>query len=349
MGRGVISYRRKVKIVFWGTPNFAVPILQSLLDSKHEVIAVVTQPDKRRNRGSKLNSSPVKELANKNSIKVITPKNIKSEKDILSEIEFTNADIFIVVAFGQILPKEILRKPSLGCWNIHASLLPKWRGAAPIQRSILNGDKETGVGIMLMEEELDTGPILLEKKIDIGILSNLQRVTKDLQDISCIALKEALEIIESSGINKELNLESKLKLTSQSLLNRNLCYAKMINKSELAINWNEKSIDIHRKVMGFSPSVFTFYKAKRIKISSTVPLEYNLKPVLKNYIDLIEKYSVKNGRPGEIIGIEKGIGIIVKTKSSAIIVQNGQVEGKRLVSSDVLIQQLSFSVGEEFS
>ena len=144
-----------MRIIFWGTPEYSIPSLDIFIKSKHKVIAVVSQPDKKRSRGNKLIASPVKSIAEKESIKIYTPKKIRGNIDFINELKSLSFDLFIVIAYGKILPKEILEIPKFGCWNAHASLLPRWRGAAPIQWSLIRGDEFTGVGIMKMNEGLD--------------------------------------------------------------------------------------------------------------------------------------------------------------------------------------------------
>ena len=153
-----------MKIVFWGTPEYSLKSLEAINNSDHELIAVITQPDKKRSRGNKLIPSSVKKYAIKNNIPVMSPHQIKNNEDFINKLKELNSDLFIVIAYGKILSKEILNIPKYGSWNAHASLLPRWRGAAPIQRALLSGDKKTGVGIMKMEEGLDTGDILIEEK-----------------------------------------------------------------------------------------------------------------------------------------------------------------------------------------
>ena len=169
-----------MKIVFWGTPQFSIESLNRIYNSEHNILAVVTQPDRKRARGNKLEPSPIKKRAKELGIKIFTPNNIKTDIEIKNELIKLKADIYIVIAFGQILPEDILETPSYGSWNAHASLLPMWRGAAPIQRSILNGDSETGVGIMYMEKGLDTGPILVQDKISIDPNNNFEYISSKL-------------------------------------------------------------------------------------------------------------------------------------------------------------------------
>lgn len=157
-----------LNIIFAGTPEFSVPPLAALLESEHKITAVYTQPDRPAGRGRKLTASPVKALALEQSIPVYQPKNFKDESD-LAQLEELNADLMVVVAYGLLLPQRVLDAPRLGCINIHASLLPRWRGAAPIQRSILAGDEKTGITIMQMEAGLDTGPMLLKKAVPLAL------------------------------------------------------------------------------------------------------------------------------------------------------------------------------------
>jgi methionyl-tRNA formyltransferase len=165
-----------VKILFWGTPAYAVASLDALVAAGHELVGVVSQPDRRRGRGKALVPSPVKARALELGIPVFTPERIRREPDCQRQLAQLGADLYVVVAFGQILPPEILQQPPLGCWNGHGSLLPRWRGAGPIQWSLIEGDSETGVGVMAMEEGLDTGPVLLERAIPIGLRENAHQL-----------------------------------------------------------------------------------------------------------------------------------------------------------------------------
>ena len=183
-----------MKIVFWGTPKYSAENLINIVNAGHNVIAVVTQPDRKRGRGKTLSPSPVKLAAIDLDIPVFTTQAISKDqttKEILVDLK---ADVYIVVAFGQILPKEILDQPKLGCWNSHASLLPIWRGAAPIQWSIINGDAKTGICIMSMEEGLDTGPVIEQEETIINDSDNLEILTNRLCNLSSKLLIKSLEI-----------------------------------------------------------------------------------------------------------------------------------------------------------
>ncbi len=327
-----------MKIVFWGTPEFCIPIFEAIIRSSHQIICVVTQPDRKRGRGKKLSFSPIKKVALEENIPCLTPENIRNDISSQQSLLDFNADIYIVVAFGQILPKRVLEFPKYGCWNIHASLLPELRGAAPIQWSLINGKKETGVGIMKMEEGLDTGPILLEKKIKIGLIENANYINNKLSKLSSSLIIEALDLIQQlKNSSKEID---DLILTNQDDLKRRKSYARLLHKEDYLINWQESSIKIHQKVLGLYPNAYSFINNKRIKLTQTIPID-------QSYINLMEtetrKYlgiKYKNFIPGQIICFIQGIGIIVKAKNSLLLIKGAKIEGKKELFGDSLIQNL---------
>ncbi|MCP9809935.1 methionyl-tRNA formyltransferase, partial [Cyanobium sp. HWJ4-Hawea] len=186
-------------VLFWGTPAYAVASLDALAAAGHRICGVVSQPDRRRGRGKDLVASPVKARALSLGIPVFTPERIRTDLDCQRQLAELGAAISVVVAFGQILPPEVLAQPPLGCWNGHGSLLPRWRGAAPIQWSLLEGDQQTGVGIMAMEAGLDTGPVLLERAIPIGLLQNAHELAAQLAELTGQLFVEALPSIEAAG------------------------------------------------------------------------------------------------------------------------------------------------------
>ena len=251
-----------MRIIFWGTPEYSVKSLEVLKKSNHEVVAVITQPDKKRSRGGKLIPSPVKEYATKNEIPVYTPETIRDNDQFINKLKEISCDIFIVIAYGKILPQIILDIPKFKSWNAHASLLPRWRGAAPIQWSILEGDEYTGVGIMKMEESLDTGDLLIEKQIKIDSEENLKTLTRKLSNLSSELLLKAISVLEK---NDKENI-NKL-LTKQTDFQRELRYARMIKKSDFIINWENTSTNIYRKVNALYPRAYTTFKNKNLKIS----------------------------------------------------------------------------------
>ncbi len=327
-----------MRIIFWGTPEYSVASLNILNKSDHEVIAVISQPDKKRSRGKKLVSSPVKAFANNEKIPVLTPKIIKGNNDFINELKSLYCDLFIVIAYGKILPKEILEIPKYGCWNAHASLLPTWRGAAPIQWSLLEGDDFSGVGIMQMEEGLDTGDLLLEKKIKIEDEDHLISLSEKLSNLSAKLFMEAISKLE---INMDKNINSFL--TKQKSLGRKIKYARMINKEDYKIDWEKNPIEISRKIKGLYPRANTNFRGKNLKIIKIRILRGSEFPNKNNNLnsDLL--------KPGTIIGVIENEGIVISTKTNPIILLEAKLEGKNISSKMQLIQQLQPIVGEKFS
>ncbi len=235
-----MSSNRPLQVVFAGTPEFAAVALQALFDSSHQVVAVYTQPDRPAGRGRKLRPSPVKVLAMQQGIEVRQPKSLRSE-EAQTGLAALAADVMVVAAYGLILPVEILETPRLGCINIHASLLPRWRGAAPIQRAILAGDTETGVTIMQMDVGLDTGAMLLKRSCAIAVGDTAQVVHDRLAQLGGEAQIEALTALAAGTLTGEPQSEA------QS------CYAAKLSKAEALIDWSRPAIDLARQVCAFNP------------------------------------------------------------------------------------------------
>lgn len=248
-----------MNIVFMGTPDFAVACLEKLIESRHKVLAVFTQPDKPVGRKQILTAPPVKELAVKNGISVYQPVSLKKDNSAVEVLKELNPDIIIVVAYGKILPNEILKLPKFGCINVHASLLPKYRGAAPIQWAVINGDKETGVTVMQMDEGLDTGDMLLVKKTAIDENETSEELFDRLSLIGADALIECLDLIEKGNIAPEKQDESKATFT------------KKITKEMCPIDWSKSAIEIHNLVRGLQtwPCATTVLSGKSLKIHKT--------------------------------------------------------------------------------
>ena len=327
-----------MRIIFWGTPKYSTNTLQALINSNHELLAVVTQPDKKRSRGSKLEPSPVKELADHHRIPTICPHKIKGNNDLVEILREKECDVFIVIAYGKILTKELLDIPKYGSWNAHASLLPRWRGAAPVHWSLLSGDKFTGVGIMEMEEGLDTGNILIEKKIPIAQNDNLITLSNKLSKLSEELVIESLDILERNLLGK------RIETTSQLAMKREIKYARMINKSDYLINLNDTALEITRKINGLYPRAYINFNNKNMKILSA--------KILSIY-ELTNKFDIKikrlNSDPGEIIGIIKDLGFILTTKTDPILILDIKLEGKKSSSKTQLIQQLKPQLNQNVS
>ena len=330
-----------MKIVFWGTPKYAAENLINIVKAGHEVIAVVTQPDKKRGRGKYLSPSPVKQAAIDIGIPVFATHSIRKDqhtKDILTNLK---ADVYVVVAFGQILPRDILEQPKLGCWNSHASLLPAWRGAAPIQWSIINGDAKTGVCIMSMEEGLDTGPVIEQESTIINDSDDLEILTNRLSNISSNLLIKSLEKIElTQKLNKSSRLE-KLNAIDQSKLFGTPSYARQLQKEDYLINWDENAQKIIKKIQGLYPNAYTLFKGKRVKILKVTSL-VNSDQLIKNHNIYTE--SIEQKLPGEIIMINKHDGIFIMTNDYPVQIKHAQLEGKKPTDSYTFSLQSNISV-----
>lgn len=249
-----------MRIIFMGTPDFSVPVLQALVDAGHEVVAVYSQPPRPAGRGKKDRPSPVQLKAESLGLTVRYPVNLRTD-DALAEFEALNADVAVVVAYGLILPQSILDAPKNGCLNIHASLLPRWRGAAPIHRAIMAGDPETGVCIMQMEAGLDTGPVLTCRAISIGETETTLQLHDRLSEIGASAIVDALS--ELGQLSPE----------PQSI--EGVTYATKIDKSEAAIDWSKPAIEIDCLIRGLSPFPGAWFEMNgtRVKVLGSVLVE----------------------------------------------------------------------------
>lgn len=246
---------QSLRVVFAGTPAFAAAHLKELIASHHEVVAVYTQPDRPSGRGKRLTASPVKQVALEHKLSILQPTTLKNE-GAAEELAAWKADVMVVVAYGLLLPKAILETPRLGCINVHASLLPRWRGAAPIHRAIEAGDASSGVTIMSMDEGLDTGPMLSKAAIDITELHTTETLSQALEALGAITLMATLNGLESS-------LETATKQPEEGVT-----YAHKITKDEAVIDWHLSAKEISRKIRALSPApgCFTFYRQERVKV-----------------------------------------------------------------------------------
>ncbi|KAB0479942.1 methionyl-tRNA formyltransferase [Vibrio chagasii] len=313
---------QSLRIVFAGTPDFAARHLAALLSSEHEVIAVYTQPDRPAGRGKKLTASPVKNIALENNIPVYQPENFKSD-EAKQELADLNADIMVVVAYGLLLPQVVLDIPRLGCINVHGSILPRWRGAAPIQRSIWAGDKETGVTIMQMDIGLDTGDMLSIATLPIEATDTSASMYEKLAGLGPDALVECLADIASGKAVAEKQ--------DDELAN----YAKKLSKEEARINWSDDAAHIERCVRAFNPWPMSHFEAEENSIKvwqSRVAEQTSDKPA------------------GTILQADK-TGIYVATGQGVLVLEQLQVPGKKAMSvQDILNSRASwFEVGTQLS
>lgn len=311
-----------MKIVFFGTPQFAVTTLNKLIESPDiEVVAVVTQPDKIRGRGNKVLPSAVKKVALERDFPIWQPSRIKKDRETLDKLNAAKADAFVVVAYGQILSTEILSMPKLGCINIHGSLLPKYRGAAPIQWSIVNGDRITGITTMLMDKGMDTGDILLKAETKINLLDN--------------ALDLAITL---SNQGADLLLETLFKLEQQEITpipqdDSLVTHARLIDKADFAVDWSKNALEIHNQVRGFFPNCAAKLENKKLKIMATVPITETTIEDLPEEYQILKQQSAEllqlKGEPGEVVKNIKNLGALVQTGSGLLLLTQVQLAGKR--------------------
>ena len=338
-----------MNILFWGTPDYAVPTLLALHQAGHQLVGVVSQPDRRRGRGKTLVPSPVKAKALELGLRVFTPQRIKHDESCQQQLAALQADLSVVVAFGQILPKSVLEQPPFGCWNGHGSLLPRWRGAGPIQWSLLEGDAETGVGVMAMEEGLDTGPVLIERNLAIGLLDNGHTLAKRMSVLTADLMVEAMPLIESAGHGSEHERRDRLKVMDQADRPGEASYARMLTKQDHQIDWSDSALTIHRKVMALYPNAVTLWNDKRLKIQHCEPLIERLKDELPADVHpLVGRWPTGGHPPGTVLESVKGVGVVVSTKGCPIMIRSAQLEGKGRSDGDSLIQQLNATAKQQF-
>ncbi|MGK7876074.1 MAG: methionyl-tRNA formyltransferase [Xenococcaceae cyanobacterium] len=328
-----------MQVIFFGTPQFAVPSLERLLrHPEFEVIAVVTQTDKRRGRGNREMPSAVKKVALEHQLPVWQPQRIKKDAETLTKLKQASADAFVVVAYGQILSPEILAMPKLGCINVHGSILPKYRGAAPIQWSLYHGDTETGVTTIMIDEGMDTGPMLLKAYTRVGLLDNAHQVAATLASAGADLLVETLLKLESQEI-QPIPQDS-----SQAT------YASLIQKSDYALDWSGSAIELHNQVRGFFPNCVALFRGKALKVIATAPLGETYYPQLPPELREIEQKSTAlsslTGHPGEVVSNVKNIGPIVQTGKGLLLLREVQLAGKRPQSGWDFVNGTHLSVAE---
>ena len=306
------------KILFMGTPDFAMESLKKLYEHKYNIIGVVTNPDKPKGRGMKMIFSPVKEYALEKNLVVYQPDKVKNNKDFLDELRKLDIDMICVVAYGKILPKELLDIPKYGCINVHGSLLPKYRGAAPIQWAILNGDKTTGVTTMYMDEGMDTGDILLKKEIQIDDDETTGQLWDRLKIIGADLLVETIEKIENGTIKRTKQPED-------------FTMAPMLNKEMSKINWDNSIIEIKNLVRGLNPimGTYSYLGDKKIKIWKVQNLSFD--NFLNEYnIQDTEFKEIKNGT---IVLSDYKLGLFIKCKDGILSVL--EIQGENAKKMDI--------------
>jgi methionyl-tRNA formyltransferase len=333
-----------MRLVFFGTPHFAVPSLKRLLEEPDlEVLGVVTQPDKRRGRGKQLVPSPIKQVALETNSTIFQPRRIKKDEDTLQALDALKADAFVVVAYGQILSPRILAMPRLGCINGHGSLLPAYRGAAPIQWSLVNGEIETGMTTMQMDAGMDTGPMLLKSHLPISLLDNFYEVAQRLADQSADLLVKTLRGLEAGTIIPEPQDDNAA------------TYAPLIQKEAYELDWSQPAIAIHNRVRGFYPNCVTQFRDQPLKVIATVPLGPGywalMPPRLAADLQagMPTSASTEKAKSGTIVGLIKGHGPIVQTGQGQLLLRQVKPSGKQAQSGNDFVNGSRLQVGEGFA
>ncbi|MBI5450419.1 MAG: methionyl-tRNA formyltransferase [Gammaproteobacteria bacterium] len=296
-----------LKIVFAGTPEFAAASLQAVLDGRHQVLAVYTQPDRPAGRGRQLLASPVKQLALRHGLPVCQPQGLR-QPEVQQQLRSWDADLMIVVAYGLLLPPAVLQIPRLGCINVHASLLPRWRGAAPIQRAIMAGDTETGITIMQMDQGLDTGPMLMSRRCPIHGDDTGGTLHDRLARLGAELLLEVLERVATTEVAATPQEQDRA------------CYAAKLDKEEACIDWSRPAVELERMVRAFDPW----------------PVAYTSLGQLRLRVWQAELCGGAKGAPGTVIGVGRA-GIEVACGHGSLRLQQLQLPGgKRITARDFL-------------
>ena len=309
-----------MKIVFMGTPDFAEKSLEAVYNAGHEIVGIVTNPDRPKGRGMKLEASPVKKYAESKNLKIYQPEKIRKNEEFIEEIRKLQPDVICVVAYGKILPKEILEIPKLGCINVHGSLLPKYRGAAPIQWAVLNGDKATGVTTMYMDVGMDTGDMILKKETQIGDDETTGELWDRLSKIGADLLVETLQKIEDGTAPRIPQGEE-------------FSIAPMLDKEIAKINWDNKTaIEIKNLVRGLNPimGTYSFLNDRKIKFWK---------------VDVVSDNSFENEKNGTVIKADSKDGLYIKAKDGLIKVIEIQGENAKKMSIQDFLRGNKIEVG----
>lgn len=308
-----------MRIIFMGTPDFSVGMLNALIEAGHEVVLAVTQPDKPKGRGGKMQFTPVKETALAHQIPVFQPKRVRAP-ECIEELRRYNADIMVVIAFGQILPKEILEMTPYGCINVHASLLPKYRGAAPIQWAVINGEKVSGVTTMQMDEGLDTGDMLLKSEVVLSSRETGGSLHDKLAMEGAMLCVRTLRALEEKTVTPEPQGET----TTE--------YARMLDKGLGNIDWSRDAVSIERLIRGLNPwpSAYTEWNGKIMKIWEAVVVDQDTKEA-----------------PGTVVKVEKD-GFCVQTGKGVLKVLSLQIPGKKRMEAGAFLRGYPMEEGTIF-
>lgn len=327
-----------LRVIYFGTPQFAVPTLERLLaHPDFEVAGVVTQPDKRRGRGRGVTPSPVKQVAQGAEIPIWQPQRIKADEPTLAQLEAVGADAFVVVAYGQLLSARILAMPRLGCINGHGSLLPAYRGAAPIQWCLVRGDTTTGMTTMQMDIGMDTGPMLQTTTLPIGLLDHSQHLAVALAQQCADLLPCTLLALDQGQITPIPQNEAQA------------TYAPLIQKADYTLDWHQSALDLHNQVRGFYPNAVTAYQEQPLKVLATAPLVTDcwsqLPADLANLRSSVEVLP-STEPPGTVIALLKGHGPVITTGAGPLLLRQVKPRGKQAQSGWDFANGSRLQVGE---
>ena len=327
-----------LRVVFFGTPDFAEESLKAVYEAGYKIEAVVTNVDKPKGRGMKLISSPVKQFAESKGLKVLQPVKVKNNVEFLEEIKNINPDVICVVAYGKILPKDLLDIPKNGSINVHGSLLPKYRGAAPIQWAVLNGDKTTGITTMFMNEGMDTGDMILKEEVEIGDDETTGELWDRLSQVGAKLLVQTLKLIESGNAPREKQGDD-------------FTLAPMLNKEMAKIDWENKSADeIKNLVRGLNPimGAYSFIDGKKVKFWKVRSINDN--QLLAQFPEIKEyEYKMADIEPGTILFSSDKDGLYIKAKGGIVQVLEIQGENARKMSINDFLRGTKLNAGSIFS
>lgn len=313
-----------MKIVFFGTSEFTVALIEAILASEHQLLAVVTTTEKAKGRGRQLTASPVKLLAEKKELKCLQPDSL-SDPNFIESLKRLSADVFLVCDFGKILPKRILQLPKIYAINLHTSILPKYRGAAPINWAIINGEKETGLSVFRINEYMDQGDIIMQHKVDIKSSDTSADLKARLAHLAVDVVLEALDLIA----------EGKIILTKQN--DQKMSLAPKLTKQDGLINWRLSALEIHNRIRGLQPwpGAFSYLGGKLVKF-------------FQSEVVISAKGETRNS-PGEIVAIGQKEGILIQTGKDRLLISNLQLAGKRRMSSAEFISGHNIEIGEKLA
>ncbi|HIK34469.1 MULTISPECIES: methionyl-tRNA formyltransferase [unclassified Thermosynechococcus] len=324
-----------MKVVYFGTPEFALAPLQRLLATEtYQVLGVVTQPDRRRGRGNQLSPAPVKALALRHGLPVWQPERLRRDPELPEVLRSLGADIFVVVAYGQILPQSILEIPRYGCINIHGSLLPKYRGAAPIQWALYHGEQETGVTTMRMDAGMDTGPMLLKRKVTIHLGDNAATLSAKLSDMGADLLLETLQQLPQLQPQPQNDAEA--------------TYAPLIQKSNYAIDWGRSALALHNQVRAFYPYTYTQWQGTPLKLLQTWPLVPEVAAKLPEPLQSFVCEPGASSAPGTVVALIKGWGPVVQTGKGRLLLSQVHLSGRKAQSGWDFVNGVRLAIATQF-